>query len=185
MELDNKLAQDIERAATSLLTDEEIRLSLEITDETLGEYYHIVERARIKLKQSLNAKRITQAALDGSAGDIVEAIPRTKSRRGGSRPGSGRPVGTANKISAKEILASIEQHTGEKFEDLLAQGYMESIEKNDHQLRLKYETLFLNKVVADKVDITSLGASLAPIIEMNAKEIPDYIQVDYVERKPS
>lgn len=154
--MDEQLRIRIEQAATSMLTDEEICVSLAIDSDTLQQYYSTVEKSRILLKQKLNARRIAEAATQDSntAGQLVETIPRSKiSSRGGARPGSGRKPGTTNKISAQSLLASIESHTGEPLEDLLAQGYYESIVNRDKQTRLQYEKMFLSKVVADRVNM--------------------------------
>jgi len=152
-----ELLYQIEAAATSLLTDSEIITSLGITQEVLAEHYAIVERARLKLKQRLNAKRIQDAATSGDAGEIVEAIPRNNkqkiSSRGGARVGGGRPKGSTNKISIKSLLEAIERETGDSLENLLAQGYAEAIQSQNNTLRQHYEKLFMNKVVADQVDI--------------------------------
>ena len=149
-----ELLHQIKAAATSLLTDDEICIALGITKEKLNKHYTVVETARVNLKQQLNAKRITQAAHTGDAEELVAQIPRNKiSSRGGARPGSGRKPGTTNKISATQILASIETETGLEFGTLLAQGYAESIQSNDRATRLKYEQMILNKVVAEKVEV--------------------------------
>lgn len=152
-----ELLYQIEAAATSLLTDQEIITSLGISAEILEQHYHIVERARLKLKQRLNAKRIQDAATSGDAGEIVGAIPRNNkqkiSSRGGARPGAGRPRGSGNKISIKSLLEAIEHETGDTLENLLAQGYAEAIQTQNNALRQHYEKLFMNKVVADQVDI--------------------------------
>lgn len=145
-----------------MLSDSEICVSLGINSETLHQYYNTVERSRVLLKQKLNARKITDAATGtaGIAQQIIEAIPR--SRRGGVRPGSGRKPGTTNKISGATILASVEHYTGERFEDLLAQGYAEAIDNRDTMVRLAYEKMFLGKVVADRVemDINEGAASI-------------------------
>lgn len=152
--MDRDLKQEIERAASTLLTDDEICLSVGITKQQLAEHAEVVERTRVLLKQRLNAKRINDAATTGDPSVLVASIPRTKiSSRGGYRPGSGRPKGSTNKISAAQLLASIEQETGADFGTLLAKGYAESIENNDQSARLQYERLFLSKVIADKVEI--------------------------------
>jgi hypothetical protein len=149
-----ELLHQIKAAATSLLTDDEICIALGITKEKLNKHYTVVETARVNLKQQLNAKRITQAAHTGDAEELVAQIPRNKiSSRGGARPGSGRKPGTTNKISATQILDSIEAETGQQFGTLLAQGYAESIQSNDRATRIKYEQMFLNKVVAERVEI--------------------------------
>ena len=157
-----ELQQEIERAASTLLTDDEICKSLSITSDELARHYDVVERTRIKLKQRLNAKRINDEATSGDPTDLVASIPRNNrvkvSSRGGARPGSGRKPGTTNKISATQILASIESETGLEFGTLLAQGYAEAIQTNDRATRLKYEQMILNKVVAEKVEV-DLGES--------------------------
>jgi hypothetical protein len=146
-----QLQQELERAATSLLTDDEIVKSLGITQTQLNRNYAVVERARLKLKQKLNAKRINDAAQGPGADQLVQSIP--KSRAGGRRPGAGRPAGSTNKISIQSILTSVYSHTGENLEDLIAQGYAESIENNDRNTRLQYEKMFLGKVVGDRVSV--------------------------------
>ena len=146
-----QLQQELERAATSLLTDDEIVKSLGITQTQLKKNYAVVERARLRLKQKLNAKRINDAAQGPGADALVQSIP--KSRAGGRRPGAGRPVGSTNKISVQSILESVYNQTGEHLEDLIAQGYADSIEHNDRNTRLQYEKMFLGKVVGDRVNV--------------------------------
>lgn len=157
---DQELKYQIEQAATSLLTDQEICISLGISESVLSKHYNIVEKARVKIKQKLIAKKISDAAQDGQVDSLIENIPRNnihKSKyrpsRGGKREGAGRKTGSINKITGATILAAIEVKAGQKFEDLLAQGYLEAIEKQDKYLRLQYEKLFLSKVVSDKVEI--------------------------------
>jgi hypothetical protein len=178
---DDQLKQEIERAATSLLNDEEICKTLNITATVLKKHYDVVETARIKLKQKLNAKKISDAANGmGDVNGIIDLIPNLKNvekkpgKHGGARPGGGRKPGTTNKISGASILDSVEKYAGEKFEDLLAQGYVDSIKQRDKSTRLQYEKMFLSKVVADKqeIDHTTLGQSLHnnftfPTIELN------------------
>lgn len=153
---DNELKYKIEAAARSLLTDDEICISVGITPAKLQKHYGIVEQARVNLKQRLNAKRISDAALGSGADELQAAIPRGRTRvssRGGARPGAGRKPGTTNKISAQSLLASIQTYTGEPFEDLLAQGYAESIQNRDQITRIQYEKMFLGKVVAERVEL--------------------------------
>ena len=149
--IDNELKYKIEAAARSLLTDDEICISVGITPAKLQKHYSIVEQTRVNLRQRLNAKRISDAATGSGADDLVLSIP--KSRAGGRRPGAGRPVGSTNKISIQSILTSVYNQTGENLEDLIAQGYAESIENNDRNTRLQYEKMFLGKVVGDRVNV--------------------------------
>jgi DNA-binding CsgD family transcriptional regulator len=155
-----QLKTELERAATSLLSDAEILKSLNITQSTLNKHYSTVETARLKLKQRLNAKRISDAAQgNGKIDAVLNAIPvnNKEKQKGKTNNPNGRPKGTSNKISGATILASVEKYAGEKFEDLLAQGYVEAIQQRDKVARMKYEQMFLNKVVADKnhIDINS------------------------------
>ena len=105
----------------------------------------------------------------------IQEIPK---KIGGARPGAGRPPGSLNKVSAKSILESIEKETGHAFVELLAQGYHRSILEEDKNTRLQYEKMFLSKVIADKVDVTTDGERIiAPIINIMGREIPEYIDV--------
>jgi hypothetical protein len=148
---DNELKYKIEAAARSLLTDDEICVSVGITPAKLQKHYGIVEQTRVNLRQRLNAKRISDAATGSGADDLVLSIP--KSRAGGRRAGAGRPAGSTNKISVQSILTSVYNQTGENLEDLIARGYAESIENNDRNTRLQYEKMFLSKVVGDKINV--------------------------------
>lgn len=174
---------ELERAATSLLTDNEILMTLEITQEALERHYNVVEKARIKLKQKLNARAITEAAKTGEVKEIIENIPRNKDQlskyrpsRGGARAGAGRKPGSGNKLTGAAILQAIEVKAGETFEDLLAEGYLTSIQNNDKATRLQYEKLFLSKVVADRadVDITSAGKAIGVQFTFGARELDDW-----------
>lgn len=147
----------MESAAANLLTDEEIIASLAITEQDLADNYEVVERARLKLKQQLNAQRIMEAGTRTDTTELVQSIPRNNkqkiSSRGGARKGAGRPKGSGNKISITSLLKAIENETGDTLENLLAQGYSEAIASQNNAMRQHYEKLFMNKVVADQVDI--------------------------------
>jgi hypothetical protein len=81
-----------------------------------------------------------------------------KGQLGGYRPGSGRKLGQTNKYSAQAILAAVDQSTlaynGLTFAQSLAQGYIQSIEEGDRRVRVMYEKMLLDKIVADKVEVT-------------------------------
>ena len=149
----------LEKAATSLLSDNEILVSLDITSEQLERHYNVVEKARIKLKQRLGARQIQQAAENGEVGSLLDSIPRNNNiasryrpTRGGERKGAGRPVGSQQKITGASILKAVFDKTGDTFENHLVDGYLEAIENNDKSLRFQYEKVILSKVVADKQD---------------------------------
>jgi hypothetical protein len=156
---EEQLKIEIERAATAMLSDDEITVSLGITDTVLKRHYSIVEQARIKLKQRLNSKRISDVASgSGKVQDLVNNIPKSKPEKGSWVKGktnnpSGRPKGSTNKLSAQHILETIAKYDV-PFEIGLAEDYARARRGNDGHLIHKYQQLILNKVVADKTEIT-------------------------------
>ena len=109
----------------------------------------------------------------------------TKSKHGGPRPGSGRKLGSTQKLSAATLLYEIEkQANGVPYETLLANDFIAARYSGDDTLIHKYHTMILSKVIADKVDITSNGQTLqAPQLNFAPKEIPDYIDVTPIDVK--
>jgi len=101
--------------------------------------------------------------------EIVEAPKKF----GGAQPGAGRPRGSLSKLSAKDILESLENTLGIPFHLQLALNYQQAVYGDDPHLRAKYDQFLLNKVIADKVDITSLGQSIAPTILLDHREIDE------------
>ena len=112
----------------------------------------------------------------------AKAEPRYKNKapsRGGVRANAGRKAGTTNKISAVGILQAVQKECGKPFEQLLAEGYHQTILDNDMMSRQRYEQMILSKVVADKheIDHTTLGESLKANFNFEQKELPDWTQV--------
>lgn len=66
----------------------------------------------------------------------------------------GRPKGSGNRLTAKDILESIHGETGRSFAELLAEGYHDCIREGDRVNRIQYEKMFLSKVVADLTEMT-------------------------------
>jgi len=75
------------------------------------------------------------------------------SSRGGARAGAGRPKGSTALITAATLIRAIEDRGARPFEELLAEGYIDSIEQNNRKLRIEYERLFLGKVLSDRVAV--------------------------------
>lgn len=185
--MDQELYQQLKQAATSMLSDEEICISLDITQETLEKHYGIVETARVNLKQQLNAKRIADAATgDGSIDKLVNNIPVSvnnkdkQSRRGEHMKGktnnpNGRPKGTSNKITGQAILEAIAEYDV-PFEQGLAEDYRRARMSEDRHLIVKYQQLILNKVVADKtnIDLTSGGEILKAAFSFVPVELEEW-----------
>jgi hypothetical protein len=100
-----------------------------------------------------------------------------KNKRGGKRPNAGRKKGMLQKLSGSEILKQIQRTTGKRFEQLLAEHYLESILRHDHQAVRDYEKTILSKVVADKVDVTTNGESFNANFRFTHQELPDWSNI--------
>ena len=82
----------------------------------------------------------------------AETTPLTtvdQKSHGGARPGSGRPKGVSNKLTATELLHALEKEFGHKYEKQLAMDFKEAITDGDKLLKVSYHKLILSKVVAD------------------------------------
>lgn len=75
------------------------------------------------------------------------------SSRGGYRPNSGKKKGQVNKLSAYQILDTLEKNLGKPYAEQLAENYVRCMMENDRPMIHAYDKLFLGKVVADKVDL--------------------------------
>jgi len=104
----------------------------------------------------------------------------SEKKNGGAREGAGRPKGSIQKLSGASLLEALEDTLGVPYPVQLANNYLQALHEDKH-LVAKYDQLFLNKVIADKVDITSNGQSIAPQLNFGPKEIPDYIDVTPID----
>jgi hypothetical protein len=109
---------------------------------------------------------------------ITEESPKVNKggNRGGYRPGSGRKVGSTNKLSAATLISSLEKCIGRKYEEQLAINYQECILANDRLLLQRYDQMFLSKIVADRneVDVTSNGQKLSTSFSFIPIELPEW-----------
>ena len=98
-----------------------------------------------------------------------------KKGRGGARPGGGRKKGSTQKLSAQTILAAIEV-ADKPFAEGFAEDYHNARMGDDKHLLQKYQSMILNKVIADKqeVDHTTLGKSLHNSFSFPTQELPDW-----------
>jgi hypothetical protein len=62
---------------------------------------------------------------------------------------AGRPKGTGNKVSTKNLFKSLEKAIGIPFEDQLAINYFNAIKAEDRSTILAYDRMFINKLIAD------------------------------------
>ena len=98
-----------------------------------------------------------------------------KKKVGGARPGAGRKKGVTQKLSAQTILAAIEDKD-KPFAEGFAEDYHNARMGDDKHLLQKYQSMILNKVVADKqeIDVTTMGQSLNNNFVFPTKELPDW-----------
>ena len=78
----------------------------------------------------------------------------TEKKWGGARPGAGRPKGSSNKIRIEDLIDSIEDRSGMTFPEQVAANYVAAITREDWARVENYDRALLNKIVADKNDIT-------------------------------
>ena len=76
-----------------------------------------------------------------------------KSNYGGARAGAGRPKGSTNKITAQDLLDAAHKVNGKPFVINLMEGYQQSIDENNNKVRVMYEKMILDKVIADRQQI--------------------------------
>ena len=75
------------------------------------------------------------------------------SGHGGARANAGRPKGTGNKLTAKDLLAQCEATVGKPFALSLMEGYRDSIYSGDTKTRVTYEKIIVDKVATTMMDI--------------------------------
>jgi hypothetical protein len=67
--------------------------------------------------------------------------------------GGGRPKGSTNKISGKQLLEEAERVIGKPFITSLMEGYRDTIVENDRKHRVVYERLLVDKVASNLFDV--------------------------------
>jgi hypothetical protein len=86
--------------------------------------------------------------------NTMENIENTSNEKGhgGARPGAGRPKGTSNRLTAKEILDTAENMLGKPFVVSLLEGYIDSINTGDTKNRVTYEKIILDKTATTIIE---------------------------------
>ena len=93
-----------------------------------------------------------------------KTMPVTRKRapsRGGVRVGAGRPRGSTTKIKIEDLMAAIELQSGESYGELLARNYVSAISRSDWNGVRDYDKAFMNKMIADKSEVTTVESSEA------------------------
>ena len=78
--------------------------------------------------------------------------------RGGARPGGGRPKGSTTKVTVESLMQNIELETGRTYAELLAVNYAGAIQRSDWNGVRDYDKAFMNKMVADKTEVTTMDS---------------------------
>jgi hypothetical protein len=76
--------------------------------------------------------------------------------RGGYRPGGGRPRGSTTKVTVESLMSNIELSTGKTYAEVLAMNYAGAIQRSDWNGVRDYDKAFMNKLVADKTEVTTI-----------------------------
>jgi hypothetical protein len=78
------------------------------------------------------------------------------SSRGGARPNSGRPKGSTTKVTVDSLMANIELASGKSYAEILAHNYVGAIGRSDWQGVRDYDKAFMNKLIAEKVEVATI-----------------------------
>lgn len=122
--------------------------------------------------------------MDNASLENNQNLPK---KRGGPRPGSGRPKGSVNKITAEEFFNTFRKQTGKEYltemvkrisgaYDLIAQA--STLEEKHEALATahKYDSLVAKYIFTDiqQVDHTSNGESLGVQLIFKPQELDDW-----------
>ena len=83
----------------------------------------------------------------------MELEKKSISGHGGAREGSGRPKGSTQKITAKDILSTAHSIIGKSLVVSILEGYRDTIINNDTKGRQVYEKMLLDKTAASMLDV--------------------------------
>ena len=101
-----------------------------------------------------------------------------KKTRGGWR-GGGRPKGSGNKVTAQDLINTAQQVIGKPFIQSLFEGYQDSIHAGDKKVRVMYEKMIVDKIVADRqqVEVTESEDAVSQRAEVFAEALADLVSV--------
>ena len=72
---------------------------------------------------------------------------------GGARAGAGRPKGSTAKVTAQDLIEAADRQLGKPFVESLMEGYVKSITENNNKVRIMYEKMIIDKVIADRQSV--------------------------------
>lgn len=101
-----------------------------------------------------------------------------KNQRGGFRPNSGRPKGSTNKITPKQLQNDFYKQNGMSFSQFINKKINEADVRGDHDTVKQYVLGLAKYLIQDvqdiKVDHTTLGQSIHANFNFPQKELPDW-----------
>jgi len=105
-----------------------------------------------------DAPQVSNLKKDQVFNGINKCMEKKKNSNGhgGARSGAGRPKGSGNKIRLEDLLGEIETATSMTYAERLALNYAGAIGRSDWSRVENYDRAFLNKIVADKQEITEV-----------------------------
>ena len=130
-----------------------------------------------------NASRDTaDSTADYAKSDTIKSTKSTHGLAGrpSNNPG-GRPKGLITRISGVSILKAINEHAHKDFATLLAEGYVDAINRLDYKSRLEYERMILSRVVSEKVEVSFVEDRVSDIIRNLQQET---IDAEFTEVRP-
>jgi hypothetical protein len=79
---------------------------------------------------------------------------KPKGKWGGARPGAGRPKGSRDRVSVKDLLDTLEVKSGgQSYEEMLAEDFLRARANSDNPLVQKYHHLISSKVMSTLMDV--------------------------------
>jgi hypothetical protein len=91
-----------------------------------------------------------------------KSMPVTRKKapsRGGARAGAGRPKGSTTKIKIEDLMDNIHNIAGRPYGEILAENYVSAINRSDWQGVRDYDKAFMNKMIADKTEVTTVDST--------------------------
>jgi hypothetical protein len=76
------------------------------------------------------------------------AYTNKNSNRGGYRPNSSTPKTITVKLTASDVLKSLDKTLGHSYQDQLSEDFLEAINSGDKKLKMEYHRLLLKGVLS-------------------------------------
>ena len=109
--------------------------------------------------------------------DLNNNQQKIKKKRGGSRPGAGRPLGSSNKVKTSELVQDFYQRSGMSWAEFVHTYMLELKLAGQHELATKL-LVAMNKYHleedAQTLDVTTAGQAIIPTLVFQPARLPDW-----------